>query len=90
MELACENEEVEMRSHTCIGARGSSSPLDFTWWTGVDDAARTAGTSMTSKRNGTMQEPGTGTTSSFTSGGNCCEGALERRESGEHRAASQY
>ena len=84
MELACENEEVEMRTRTCIGARGSSSPLAFTWWTGVDGAART---SMTSRRDGTMREPGTGTTSTFTSGGSC-EGALERRESGEHRAVS--
>jgi len=88
MELACENEEVEMWTHTCIGARGSSSPLAFTWWTGVDGADSTAGTSMTSRRDGTTQEPGTGMTSTFTSGGNCCQRALERRESGEHRAVS--
>jgi len=76
MELSCEN-EVEMRTHTCLGARGSSA-LAFTWWTGVDGVVRTAGTSMASKRNGTMRELGTGMASTFTSGGSCCEGALER------------
>jgi len=76
MELACEN-EVEMRTHTCLGARGSSAPA-FTWWTGVDGAVRTAGTSVASKRNGTMRQLGTGTTPTSASGGNCCEGALER------------
>jgi len=77
MELACENEEVEMQTHTWVGARGSLA-LALTWWTGVVGAAGTAGTSMTSERNGAMQEPGTGTTLPFTSGGNCREGALEQ------------
>ena len=71
MELACENEEVEIRTHTWVGARGSLA-LALTWWTGVVGAAGT------SERNGAMREPGTGTTSPFTSGGNRREGALER------------
>ena len=79
-----------MRTHTCIGTQGSSSPLAFTWWTGIDGAAHTAGTSMTLVRDGTTQEPRTGATSSFTSGGDCCEGTLERRESRERRTASEY